>query len=518
MANERILWADDEIDLLKPHIIFLEQKGYDLTTVNNGRDAIDLAREKFFDIVFLDENMPGLSGLQVLQELKTIDPTLPVVMITKSEEEQIMEDAIGSKISDYLIKPVNPNQILLSLKKNLNEKRLVSEKTTSDYRQEFREISMRLGDRMDAEEWSEFYRKLVHWSMELQSTTDEGMSEIFKSQRQEANEQFVKFIKNNYLGWLKNASTAPVMSHTLVKNKIAPVIKANSNDTTFVLVIDNLRWDQWKTIAPRLKEYFRVDSEEIFFSILPTATHYARNALFAGLMPSEIEKMHPNLWKNEEDEGGKNMHEEELMAAQLKRLGFDIKWSYNKITQLAAGKKLSDNFSNLMTNKLNFIVYNFVDMLSHARTEMEVIKELADDEPAYRSITSSWFDHSPLLDIIKKIAENNCKLIITTDHGTVRVENPVKVVGDRNTNTNLRYKQGRNLNYNPKEVFEIRNPAEGFLPKTNVSTSYIFAQNSDFFVYPNNYNHFVNFYQHTFQHGGISMEECLIPYIVLTAK
>lgn len=518
MANERILWADDEIDLLKPHIIFLEQKGYNLTTVNNGRDAIDLVREKFFDIVFLDENMPGLSGLQVLQELKTIDPTLPVVMITKSEEEQIMEDAIGSKISDYLIKPVNPNQILLSLKKNLNEKRLVSEKTTSDYRQEFREISMRLGDRMDAEEWSDFYRKLVHWSMELQSTTDEGMSEIFKSQRQEANEQFAKFIKNNYLGWLKNAATAPIMSHTLVKNKIAPVIKANSAETTFVLVIDNLRWDQWKTIAPRLKEYFRVDSEEIFFSILPTATHYARNAIFAGLMPSEIEKMHPNLWKNEEDEGGKNMHEEELMAAQLKRLGFDIKWSYNKITQLAAGKKLSDNFSNLMTNKLNFIVYNFVDMLSHARTEMEVIKELADDEPAYRSITSSWFDHSPLLDIIKKIAENNCKLIITTDHGTVRVENPVKVVGDRNTNTNLRYKQGRNLNYNPKEVFEIRNPAEGFLPKTNVSTSYIFAQNSDFFVYPNNYNHFVNFYQHTFQHGGISMEECLIPYIVLTAK
>jgi CheY-like chemotaxis protein len=518
MANERILWADDEIDLLKPHIIFLEQKGYNLTTVNNGRDAIDLVREKFFDIVFLDENMPGLSGLQVLQELKTIDPTLPVVMITKSEEEQIMEDAIGSKISDYLIKPVNPNQILLSLKKNLNEKRLVSEKTTSDYRQEFREISMRLGDRMDAEEWSDFYRKLVHWSMELQSTTDEGMSEIFKSQRQEANEQFAKFIKNNYLGWLKNASTAPIMSHTLVKNKIAPVIKANSAETTFVLVIDNLRWDQWKTIAPRLKEYFRVDSEEIFFSILPTATHYARNAIFAGLMPSEIEKMHPNLWKNEEDEGGKNMHEEDLMAAQLKRLGFDIKWSYNKITQLAAGKKLSDNFSNLMTNKLNFIVYNFVDMLSHARTEMEVIKELADDEPAYRSITSSWFDHSPLLDIIKKIAENNCKLIITTDHGTVRVENPVKVVGDRNTNTNLRYKQGRNLNYNPKEVFEIRNPADGFLPKTNVSTSYIFAQNSDFFVYPNNYNHFVNFYQHTFQHGGISMEECLIPYIVLTAK
>lgn len=518
MTNGRILWADDEIDLLKPHIIFLEQKGYVVTTTNNGRDAIDFVKDNFFDIVFLDENMPGLSGLQVLQELKTIDPTLPVVMITKSEEEQIMEDAIGSKISDYLIKPVNPNQILLSIKKNLDEKRLVSEKTTSDYRQEFREISMRLGDRMNAEEWSEFYKKLVHWSMELESTTDEGMSEIFRTQRLEANEQFCKFIKNNYTNWLKPGQPSPVMSHTLVRNKVVPVLKDSGNETVFMVVIDNLRFDQWKTILPRLKDYFRLDNEEIFYSILPTATHYARNALFAGLMPSEIERLHPSLWKNEDDEGGKNLHEEELMGAQLKRLGLDIKWSYHKITQFQQGKKLADQFSNLMNNKLNVIVYNFVDMLSHARTEMEVIKELADDEPAYRSITASWFEHSPLLDILEKVANNNCRLIITTDHGTVRVENPIKVIGDRNTNSNLRYKAGRNLNYNPKEVFELRNPSDGFLPKTNVSTSYIFAQNTDFFVYPNNYNHFVNFYQNTFQHGGISLEEVLIPFAVLKAK
>ncbi len=517
MANEKILWADDEIDLLKPHIIFLEQKGYHLTTVNNGRDAIDKVKEEFFDIVFLDENMPGLSGLQVLPELKNIDPTLPVVMITKSEEESIMEDAIGSKIADYLIKPVNPNQILLTIKKNLDEKRLVSEKTTSDYRQEFREISIRLGDKMDHEEWSEFYKKLVHWSMELQSTSDEGMNEIFRTQRMEANEQFGKFLKNNYVQWLKSSS-GPVMSHTLIKNKVAPILKESTEKSIFLVVIDNLRFDQWKVISPKLKEYFRVDKEDIFYSILPTATHYARNALFAGLMPSEIERLHPQLWKNEDEEGGKNLHEEELFAAQLKRLGLDIKWSYNKITQLQQGKKLSDQFSNLLNNKLNVVVYNFVDMLSHARTEMEVIKELADDEPAYRSLTSSWFDHSPLLDILRKIAESGCKLIITTDHGTIRVDNPVKVVGDRNTNTNLRYKAGKNLNYNPKEVFELRNPADGFLPKTNVSTAYIFAQNNDFFVYPNNYNHFVNFYSNTFQHGGISMEEVLIPFAVLSVK
>jgi CheY-like chemotaxis protein len=517
MANPRILWADDEIDLLKPHILFLQSKGYEVVTVNNGNDAIEEARDNFFDIVFLDENMPGLSGLQVLGELKTFNPSLPVVMITKSEEEHIMEDAIGSKISDYLIKPVNPNQILLSIKKHLDEKRLRSEKTTSDYRQEFREISMRLGDRMDAAEWSEFYKKLTYWSMELQNSNDEGMSEIFKTQRSEANEQFTKFIKNNYLGWLKNSGTAPVMSHTLFKQRIAPVIK-DSQENVFVLVIDNLRYDQWRVIQPKLQEMFRVENEEIFYSILPTATQYARNALFAGLMPSEIEKMFPNLWKNEDDEGGKNMHEEDFLGAQLKRLGFDFKWSYNKITNLAAGKKLSDNFSNLLNNKLNVIVYNFVDMLSHARTEMEVIKELADDEPAYRSITNSWIEHSPLLEILKKVAESNARLVITTDHGTVRVDNPVKVIGDRNTNTNLRYKAGRNLNYNPKEVFEIKNPADAFLPKVNVSTSFIFAVNTDFFVYPNNYNHFVNFYEHTFQHGGISMEEVLIPFVSLKAK
>lgn len=517
MANERILWADDEIDLLKPHILFLELKGYIVVTVNSGAEAIEKVRESYYDIVFLDENMPGVNGLAALQKIKEIDPTLPVVMITKSEEEHIMEDAIGSKISDYLIKPVNPHQILLSLKKNLDEKRLVSEKTSSDYRQEFREISMRLGDKMDAEEWAGFYKKLVHWSMELSGLQDEGMAEIFRTQRLEANEQFTKFIKNNYTNWLKVQNTAPVMSHTLVKTKVAPLLK-NDNENVFMIVIDNLRFDQWRVIQPTLKEFFRVESEEMFYAILPTATQYARNALFAGLMPSEIEKLHPTLWLNDDDEGGKNMHEEELFAAQLKRLGMDFKWSYNKITNLNAGKKLNDSFSNLLNNKLNVIVYNFVDMLSHARTEMEVIKELADDEPAYRSITASWFEHSTLLEIIKKISENNCTLIITTDHGTVRVENPVKVIGDRNTNSNLRYKAGKNLNYNPKEVFEVRNPQDAFLPKINVSTAYIFAQSNDFFVYPNNYNQFVNFYQNSFQHGGISMEEILIPFCVLKPK
>lgn len=518
MAEVHILWADDEIELLKPHVLFLEQKGYKVTTVNSGVEAIEKVKEHHFDIIFLDENMPGLTGLQTLQEIKAEDPGVPVIMITKSEEESIMEDAIGSKISDYLIKPVNPNQILLSLKKNLDEKRLVSEKTNSGYQQQFRQIGMRLMDRMDAAEWDVLYRKLVYWSLELEESKEGGMEDVFKNQHHEANAQFSRFIKDNYLDWLKHPEDAPIMSHTLFKNKVAPLLKQQTDKPVFMVLIDNLRFDQWKVLQPRLTEYFRIESEDIFYSILPTATHYARNALFAGLMPSEIERIHPKLWKNEEDDGGKNMHEEELLGAQLRRLGFDLKWTYHKITNHQSGKKLSDQFSNLLKNKLNVIVYNFVDMLSHARTEMEVIKELADDEPAYRSLTDTWFEHSPLLEIIKQIAKSGSDLVITTDHGTVRVQVPSRIVGDKNTNSNLRYKVGKNLDYNPKEVFEVKRPEDAFLPKMNVSSSYVFAMEDKFFVYPNNYNHFVNYYKDSFQHGGISMEEMMIPVIVLKSK
>ncbi len=514
--SSKILWADDEIDLLKPHVMFLQEKGYDVTTVNNGSDAADLVETENFDIIFLDENMPGLSGLETLARIKSTKPGIPVVMITKSEEEAIMEEAIGSKISDYLIKPVNPNQILLSVKKNLDNKKLINEKTTSNYQQAFRNIGMSLGDRLDIEEWKEVYRKLVFWELELQSGSTGVMEEVLTMQKTEANNYFAKYLSENYISWLNGSSDdAPIMSHNVFKEKIAPQL---DEKPTFLIVIDNLRYDQWKVIEPSIREFYHVDKEEIYFSILPTATQYARNSFFAGLMPSEIQKLHPKLWLNDDEEGGKNLHEEELLGHQLKRLGKDIKFSYNKITKLDAGRKLADNVSNLMGNQLNVIVYNFVDMLSHARTDMEMIKELAEDDAAFRSLTLSWFEHSPLRNILENVAAKKANVIITTDHGTVLVNDPIKVVGDRNTSSNLRYKMGRNLNYNPKEVFAITKPEEGFLPKSNMSSSYIFAKERQYLVYPNNYNQFMHFYKNTFQHGGISLEEVLIPLVTLRAK
>jgi CheY-like chemotaxis protein len=518
MDKIKILWADDEINLLKPHILFLNDKGYEIITAMSGDEALDIVKEnKSLSAVLLDENMPGLSGLDTLLKIKQVNNDLPVIMITKSEEEHIMNEAIGGKIADYLIKPVNPNQILLSLKKALDNKRLVSEKTNTDYRKEFGQIGMTINDNLTWQEWIDIYKKIIYWEIEMDKLQDKSMLDVLKMQKSDANTQFFKFVERNYISWLNGKNTAPpTMSHTLFKNKF--VKELVKDEPVFFILIDNLRLDQWKVIQPIIQDYYQVESEDAFFSILPTATQYARNAIFSGLLPSEMEKMFPNFWLNDEEEGGKNMHEEAFLQAQLKRLGKDIKTSYNKITNFNAGKKLSDNLSNLLQNKLNVIVYNFVDMLSHARTEMEVIRELAENETSYRSITKSWFEHSPLLDIIKQLSAKKIKVVITTDHGTVHVKEPTKILGDKNVNSNLRYKQGKALEYNYKEVFEIKNPADAFLPIQHPSSRFVFAKEDRFFAYPNNFNHYVNYYKNTFQHGGVSLEEIIIPYIVLSAK
>ncbi|MEQ6123965.1 bifunctional response regulator/alkaline phosphatase family protein [Pseudotenacibaculum sp. MALMAid0570] len=515
MNKIQILWVDDEIDLLKPHILFLEQKNYSVTTCTNGTDAIELVDEENFDIVFLDENMPGITGLETLSEVKQKKPNLPVVMITKSEEEYIMEEAIGSKISDYLIKPVNPNQILLSLKKNLDHSRLVSEKTTSSYQQEFRKISMDLAMVNSYEEWIDLYKKLVHWELELEDINDTGMLEILESQKSEANNLFFKFVKKNYQDWL-TSDDKPTFSNTLFRNYVVPHL--NKDQGVLWVVIDNLRYDQYRVLEPFINNHFKKEEEHSYLSILPTATQYARNAMFSGLMPSEMENRLPDYWKNDTDEGGKNMYENEFLTDQIRRLNLSIKHEYYKIVSLRDGKDLATNYNGTKQNDLTVVVYNFVDMLSHSKTEMEVIKELAGDDKAYRSLTLSWFKNSPLYDIIQKAQQLGQKLIVTTDHGTINCKHPSKVIGDKNISSNLRYKTGRSLSYEEKDVFAVKNPKDIFLPSITFNSPFVFAKEDLFFAYPNNYNHFVKYYRNTYQHGGISLEEMIIPCSIYSPK
>ena len=515
MTTIQILWVDDEIDLLKPHILFLERKNYEVTRCTNGADAINLVDHKNFDIVFLDENMPGLSGLATLSEIKQKQPNLPIVMITKSEEEYIMEEAIGSKITDYLIKPVNPNQILLTLKKNLDHSRLVSEKTTSNYQQEFRKIAMDLAMVNSYEDWIELYKKLIHWELELENISDSGMLGILESQKQEANTQFFKFIKKNYEDFF-TAHDKPTFSHTLFKDYVAPELSKEQG--VLWVIVDNLRYDQYRVLEPIINNHYKKEEEHSYFSILPTATQYARNAIFSGLMPLEMEKKHPDLWKNDINEGSLNLYENEFLTAQIKRLRLDIKHEYYKITSLKNGKELADNYNATKQNDLTAVVYNFVDMLSHSKTEMEVIKELAGDDKAYRSLTLSWFKNSPLFEIIQKAQLLGQKLIITTDHGTINCKNPSKVIGDKNISANLRYKTGRSLSYEEKDVYAVRNPKDIFLPTIAINSPFIFAKEDLFFAYPNNFNHFVKYYKNSYQHGGISLEEVIIPCVIYSPK
>lgn len=516
MNDIKVLWVDDEIDLLKPHILFLENKNYKVTTAQSGMEALEEIRKENFDIVFLDENMPGLSGLETLAEIKEYEASIPIVMITKSEEEYIMEEAIGSKIADYLIKPVNPNQILLSLKKNLDHSRLISEKTTSNYQQEFRKIAMDMSMINSYEGWAELYQKLVYWELELEGIEDSGMFEILESQKTEANAQFCKFIDKNYPSWFEDPEEAPVMSHTLFKQKVVPLLK--DKKPTLLIVIDNLRYDQWKAFEPFLNSSYKKTSEEMYYGILPTATQYARNAIFSGLMPIDMEKMHPDLWLNDTEDGGKNLFEDKFLEAQLKRLRLDLNWSYHKISSLKQGKKLSESFKSHKDEDLTVVVYNFVDILSHSKTEMEVIKELASTDKSYRSLTQSWFKNSPLMEIIQQASQLGFRLVVTTDHGTINVKNPSKVIGDKNTSLNLRYKTGKSLTYEDKDVLAAKDPKSIQLPTINMSSSFIFAKGDLFFAYPNNFNHYVSYYRNTYQHGGVSLEEMIIPFTVLEPK
>ena len=686
--NGTLLWVDDEMELLKAYVIFLEKKGYSVRTATNGQDALDMCREQSFDMIFLDENMPGLSGLETLTMIKDINPVVPVVMVTKSEEEDIMNQAIGSKIADYLIKPVNPSQILLTLKKHLYKKEIEAEVTNTSYQQEFAKIGMQINDSYTLSDWKNVYKRLVTWELKL-SDADSEMTEMLQSQKSDANSGFAKFIKKNYIKWMEQPENRPLMSPDIFKTTVFPLL--DSGDKVFLMVFDNFRYDQWREIAKELSDDYTFD-EQLCLSILPTATQYARNAIFSGLMPMQIAQMFPDLWVDEDEDEGKNLNEEALIQTQIERYrrkhsytlsdwknvykrlvtwelklsdadsemtemlqsqksdansGFAkfikknyIKWmeqpenrplmspdifkttvfplldsgdkvflmvfdnfrydqwreiakelsddytfdeqlclsilptatqyarnaifsglmpmqiaqmfpdlwvdededegknlneealiqtqieryrrkhtfSYFKLNDSSESEKIVSRLSNLLNNDLNVVVINFIDMLSHARTESRMVRELASDEKAYRGITSSWFRNSPIRELFRELAKTDVRVVITTDHGSIRVNTPLKVVGDKNTNTNLRYKLGKNLSYNSKQVFELKNPKAAYLPSPNISTTYIFAQDDSFFAYPNNYNYYVGYYKNTFQHGGISMEEMLVPLVVMQNK
>jgi len=516
-TNIKILWADDEIDLLKPQLFFLEKKGYEVVTVSNGHDALDALDEQGdIDVVFLDESMPGLTGLETLARIKSKNASIPAVMITKNEAENLMEEAIGSQIDDYLIKPVNPNQILLTLKKLIDNKRLVSEKTATDYQQEFRNISMEINSGPDHEEWVTLYRKILNWELKLDESNNPQMKQILDMQKSEANKEFSKHVIKHYEHWITDED-GPVGSHNLLKTFVLPHLQEDT--PTILFLLDNLRMDQWKIIEPYVTELFRVEAEDSFYSILPTSTQYSRNAIFAGMLPRDIEKRFPEYWLNDNQAGGKNLKEKELLEDQIGRLvRREMKTQYFKVTNTNGAKILNDNIINYLDSDFTAIVYNFIDMLSHSRTEMEVLKELAGDEKAYRSLTKSWFMNSPLYSALKKLADKKVQIFITTDHGTIRVNQPSKVIGDKETTTNLRYKVGRNLQYDRKDVLEIRDPHKVGLPMPNMSSKFIFAKEDLFFLYPNNYSHFNRMYKDTFQHGGISLEEVICPIIRLTNK
>ncbi|MDR3094670.1 MAG: bifunctional response regulator/alkaline phosphatase family protein [Bacteroidales bacterium] len=510
-----ILWIDDEIDLLKPHILFLQSKGYNVITATNGFDGVDRLKRESIDLIFLDENMSGLSGLETLSELKTVNSMTPVVMITKNEEENIMDQAIGSKITDYLIKPVNPNQILLTIKKITDSSRLVTAQTTSQYQSKFGQLGWNINMAGTFEDWMSIYQQLVYWEMELEHLDDKGMHEILQTQKIDANNNFARFIRNNYSDWFgKQADRKPLMSPNVLRQEVFPMLK---KDKVALILIDNLRLDQWYAIAPVIGQFYKPDKESLYCAILPTVTQYARNALFSGLMPLGISQIHPDLWLDEDvEEDSHNLHEQQLLRKQLQRLGLSHSMSYEKIANERQGKKVAENLHDHLNCDLSVFVYNFIDAMSHARTNVDVLRDLSASESGYRSITRSWLEHSSLLDLIRQLAEKKIKIVITTDHGSLSVANPVRVLGDRESSTNLRYKQGRQLNYDSKNIFEVRDPASIHLPKLAMSTSYIFATGYDYMVYPKNYNYYVNFYKNTFQHGGISLEEMMAPIIVLS--
>lgn len=514
---KRILWVDDEIDFLKPHIMFLQSKGYEVTCAVSGTDAIEMLEKTpdGWDAILLDENMPGLTGIETLEKLKIVSPHTPVVMITKSEEESLMDQAVGNQIKDYLIKPVNPNQILSSLKKLLHADRLITEQATVNYRKEFMDVSNLIASASSFNEWCDIYRRLTLRMLDFNDTAPD-IAYLLEAQYNEAQKEFFRFIRKNYMIWMERPETAPLMSHNIMETQVLPSLSESKK--TVMLVIDNFRLDLWLSVKPVFTDLFHIENEMLYCSILPTATQYARNALFSGQLPADIKRKFPELWIDEDAEESKNLNEKPLIENLLRQtLRFKQSIGYYKANNSQQLSGVIKSLSGQLCD-LTVIVINFIDILSHARTDINMIRELASTEAAYRSLALSWFRHSPFHELLENLARKDVQLFCTTDHGTVKVDRPVKVVGERETNAALRYKHGRNLAYPNREVFAITQPHYAGLPAPNVSSTYIFAGMNDFFAYPNNYNHYVKYFNGTYQHGGVSFEEMIVPFIKLAIK
>ena len=523
MKQQKILWVDDEIEMLRSHIIFLEEKGYEVDTVTNGEDAISEVEEKEYDLIFLDEMMPGFGGLETLSKIKETHPNIPVVMVTKSEEESLMNDAIGSKISDYLIKPVVPSQILMVCKKILEGKKISGEYVAKDYLQDFNQISRRLLESPDYKEWTDIYLRLVNWELELDVHPEVNLRQTLNDQKKECNQEFSKFIEKKYVHWIENldSESTPTLTPQIVDKYVLGHLK-NSKGPVFFFVLDCLRLDQWLVMEKHLNSLFNIE-KDYYYSILPTATPYARNSLFGGLFPSEIEKYFPDIWSNnsDDDEKSQNKHEKELLQLLLdrRRLKLDNELKYMKIIDPEVGRTFEQHILSHRKTHFMAVVVNFLDMIAHGRSDSDILKEIAPDESAYRSLTNSWFMHSSLLSMFKSIATmKNAKVIITTDHGSIRTLRGSKVLGDREASTSLRFKFGRNLKVDDKHAIFVKNPLEYKLPKRGLAISYIIAKEDYYFVYPTDYHKYLSHYKDSFQHGGISMEEMILPVITMESK
>lgn len=516
--RKKVLWVDDEIDLLKSHIIYLEEKGYDVTPATNGDDALDLIQRENFDVALLDEMMPGRDGLSTLLAMKEIRPNLPAIMITKNEEESLMNQAIGSKIDDYLTKPVNPSQILLALKKITEGRKLSEQKISQDYVSEFNRISAAVQMGMGWSEWADLHLKLSGWEIDIGKHSDTALMQSLTELRAGANVEFARFVEKNYIEWV-NGGDGPPLTPGIAGEYIIPALKAGKN--VLFIVVDCMKLDQWLAIEDLLGMYFHI-SRDYYYSILPTATPYSRNALFAGMFPADIERRFNDIWlKGEEDETSSNRYERQLLDSQLVRAGMELKREskYFKLINPEEGKNLERRISSLFDSPLVSLVVDFVDMLTHGRATSDVIMEMVPNEAAYRSVVRSWFEHSPLYTILKAYSgQKDTVVVMTTDHGAIRAQKGSKVIGDRETSTNLRYKYGKNLKVEPKQAIIVENPAHYKLPRRGLNTCYIIAKEDYFFLYPNNYNRYFKLFRGSLQHGGVSLEEMILPIYILEGK